>query len=333
MSNSTDSYAFCFIKLSLWESAIPCIAMKNILLLPLSVLLSITLYSCDKDEPNPTPEKPGTEQPSPENPGNPESPDNPSKPDDTLNIIVNNDETTSSGAPFKWIDPEKTTFMYNYIKYKIVDSHIEVVDTDESELPIALKGVVNLIESITINNYKYYLRVLARSCFFDSKVKTIIIPKTVTEIREVAFSKCSLLESVTILGDVKIIEGGAFNDCVSLKKITLPESLESLERDVFTNCSSLESLTLPPNLKGYYEFKGCTSLKSMTLLCSNINRVSSDENLYLENCYSYIPAEKLSIDHIENLYVPYELLESYKSRLKRMQFSWKNIYTINDNQE
>ena len=76
--------------------------------------------------------------------------------------------------------------------------------------------------------------------FYDcSKVKKIVLPKTVTEIGEYAFAGCSSLTSINVPENVKTIGDGAFKNCTSLKKITLPKGIEE-GNNVFEGCENIK---------------------------------------------------------------------------------------------
>lgn len=67
-----------------------------------------------------------------------------------------------------------------------------------------------------------------------------IIPESVTEIGEEAFSSC---DSLTIPEGVTSIGAEAFRNCESLKSITIPVSIKSIGADTFDMCESLTSIT------------------------------------------------------------------------------------------
>ena len=70
-----------------------------------------------------------------------------------------------------------------------------------------------------------------------------IIPESVTEIGEEAFSSCDSLTSITIPEGVTSIGTEAFRNCESLKSITIPVSIKSIGADTFDMCESLTSIT------------------------------------------------------------------------------------------
>ena len=100
-----------------------------------------------------------------------------------------------------------------------------------------------------------------------SRENHFIIPDPVSSIGDSAFSGCSFLQSVTILGSVTSIGKMAFSGCSSLQSITIPNSVTSIGESAFSECSSLQSVTIPNSVTSIGEsaFSGCSSLQFVTI--------------------------------------------------------------------
>ena len=98
-------------------------------------------------------------------------------------------------------------------------------------------------------------------------LKSITIPDSVTSIGGGAFEGCKGLTSITIPDSVTSIGYGAFHGCNSLTSITIPDSVTSIESRTFQCCKSLSSITIPDSVTsiGYKAFYCCFSLKSITI--------------------------------------------------------------------
>ena len=114
----------------------------------------------------------------------------------------------------------------------------------------------------------------------------LVIPETVTRIREYAF-KDSEIESVTIASNeigygafsgcnmtsvsmsntVTKIGNQAFNNCRHLTSVTLPESITEIPYATFGYCNELQSITIPESVTkiGKNAFLNCTSLQTITI--------------------------------------------------------------------
>ena len=79
-------------------------------------------------------------------------------------------------------------------------------------------------------------------------VKSITLPKFVTEIGEEMFSGCTNLETIILPDTVTKIGYNAFTGCTSLRTITIPENVTQIDAHTFSDCVSIESIVLPKSL-------------------------------------------------------------------------------------
>lgn len=149
---------------------------------------------------------------------------------------------------------------------------------------------------------------IQNECFKDLKIKSVIIPDSVTSIGDGAFSNCKSLISIkvddnniyasdngvlfnkdktilikypigksdteyNILDSVTSIDISAFEDCTSLTSVTIPDKVTSIGNYAFYGCTSLASVIIPESVTsiGNDAFKNCTNLyyKNKDLL--NVN--------------------------------------------------------------
>ena len=228
-----------------------------------------------------------------------------------LSIKINADGSTKGDAVFSMIDG--TTFFLDYVKYKIVDSHLEIIGYDDVELPPAPR----LYASVTIDNAEYKTRIINKSAFRNSKITSIVLPSTVTEIRWCAFCDCESLTSVVLPESVNSIESFAFRNCISITAIIIPESMTEIDGYSFDGCKSLESIVIPESVNRIYGLSG-GSIKEWTL-----KHITPPDFFYF---YS-VSDEEISdiIDYIDEfgyivsdesekniLYVPKQSVDKYK---------------------
>lgn len=139
--------------------------------------------------------------------------------------------------------------------------------------------------------------------FNSSKLISIILPESVTEISANSFYNCSLLTYISIPSTVTSIGMSAFSGCSSLSKVNIssldswlkinfigsgsnpcavahhlylndeeltsvdiPASITSVKNNVFQGCSALTSITIPASITtiGSNAFSDCSSLTSLT---------------------------------------------------------------------
>ncbi len=99
------------------------------------------------------------------------------------------------------------------------------------------------------------------------EIKDLVIPGSVTSIRQYAFSYCSGLTSITIPNSVTSIGWSVFSGCSGLTSVTIPNSVTSIGKEAFSYCSGLTSVTISNSVTdiGESAFAGCSSLANLTL--------------------------------------------------------------------
>lgn len=110
------------------------------------------------------------------------------------------------------------------------------------------------------------IREYAFSC--NKSVTSVIIPNSVKKISKAAFEGCRAMTSVIIPASVKKIGKWAFLSCESLTSITIPDSVKEIGMAAFANCYGLTSITIPDSVNKIANnaFYQCTGLSSVTFL-------------------------------------------------------------------
>ena len=152
------------------------------------------------------------------------------------------------------------------------------------------------LTSITLGNS---LKKIYDYCFNGCiSLTSVTIPNSVEDINEGAFFNCSGLTSVTLSNRLNLIYGNVFSGCRALTSITIPDSVTAIYGYAFQDCSSLTSVIIGNGVTKIWgrafqncssltsvtigngvtdiitgnndAFYGCSSLSSITFLCSNI---------------------------------------------------------------
>ena len=147
------------------------------------------------------------------------------------------------GHPAPWLDSntavsEDINFSNNAaaaspesdFEYKIEDGHAvikEYIGKDEHVvIPETLGGCpVKVIGNMAFNE--------------NGRIKSVVIPNSVTEIGRQAFHYCSKLTGVTMSNSLTILRKGAFWNCTALTAIQLPLTLLYIGESAFQNCPKL----------------------------------------------------------------------------------------------
>ncbi|MDE5633752.1 MAG: leucine-rich repeat domain-containing protein [Muribaculaceae bacterium] len=260
--------------------------MKKLLQI-MALLLCTALYSCSSDEPK-----------NPDNPGGSTSTNNSS-------VTIKADGSTSTGVVFSPID--ETTFFLDYIKYKIVDSHLEIVGYD----PIEISEHVKPYATVTYQGVTYQTRVVSEYAFYNCKRMTSCeLPATVVRITDYdyigetvktagVFENCTNLQSISRPNSLEYIGSRAFQRCSSLTSVTFPDGLKYIGSRAFEDCTGLTSVTFPGGLQSIRgeAFSGCTGLKSITCLAVNPPECSGwgFEDETFENASLKVPSSSIEL--------------------------------------
>ena len=122
------------------------------------------------------------------------------------------------------------------------------------------------IESVTISNGVSYIGPYTFQNF--TKLKSVYIPDSVTEIGYGAFLGCENLTNVYITAKgLTKIDDSAFRACHSITSITIPDTVTEIGESSFSFCENLTSVTIPDSVKsiGVMAFFHCTALETVSL--------------------------------------------------------------------
>lgn len=137
------------------------------------------------------------------------------------------------------------------------------VCTLTSVYEVGSDGIVTIPSEV----YGYKVTVIGRGASsYRSKVKTVIIPDTVTTIEYSAFEGCENLTEIMIPESVTSIGTGAFRECKALKSLKLPSSIKEIPAQLFAD-SGIEHFEFPEGTYkiGHGAFSSCTSLKEIVI--------------------------------------------------------------------
>ena len=102
---------------------------------------------------------------------------------------------------------------------------------------------------------------------FPASVKYSGYTYTVTAMSDGAFADCSKMTSITLPSTISEIPSRAFYACKGLKTAILPTSLEKIGESAFNGCAALQNCNLPATLNeiGVYAFHDCKALISVSI--------------------------------------------------------------------
>ena len=108
----------------------------------------------------------------------------------------------------------------------------------------------------------------------NTEIKDLIIPNSVTNIGNFAFTRCSGLTSVTIPNSVTDIGSRAFDGCSGLTSVTIPNSVTGIGSRAFNSCSGLNSIVVENTNLVYDSRNQCNAI------------IETSTNSLIEGCQS-----------------------------------------------
>lgn len=204
-----------------------------------------------------------------------------------------------------------TMFVYSIDKERgvvIIEKYIN--DELESEKTKSeYKEVVEIPKMIR----GYPVTVINEEAFIWAKVKTVIIPETVTEIGSRAFFGCKNLESIEGIESVEIIKSQAFYMCSSLEDMHISK-LKYLEDHAFFECTGITFLNIPNDITEI-PYALCNKMESL-------NKVKMGENTTVINELAF--ANCTSLKEIE---IPESVIQIADNAFKNIE-SQLTIYGV-----
>ena len=170
----------------------------------------------------------------------------------------------------------------------------------------------NTIEIFEYYGYDEYVRIpeyidgkpvvkIAQYAFeYESTIRDIMIPDSVTTIDSNAFAYCQNLESVTIGNGVTSIGSDAFFCCSNLKNVYFGNSVISIGATAFYACTALTSITIPDSVTsiGEHAFGYCPALESVYVsdlaAWCNISFANYESNPLSSARYLYLNDERVT---------------------------------------
>lgn len=178
-------------------------------------------------------------------------------------------------------------------------------NTETGEGSVIFKGIVTGLE------YRTFYR--------NELLTSIIIPTTVTEMKDYIFNGCSKLTTVSLPNTITSMGGSNFSQCTSLTTVNIPTSLNAIPSSTFYKCSSLADIDIPVTITdiGSSAFSNCTGLTNIFIPatvtqigshafedCTNLTKViTPDLAAWCAIDYSGGNADSNPLCHAKHLYV------------------------------
>lgn len=149
-------------------------------------------------------------------------------------------------------------------------------------------------------------------------LQTVIVPPTITRIKDNFFSSCKSLKNFIIPNTVRYIGSHAFSGCIMLQSIVIPESVDSIGDYSFYN-TGLTSIDIPINTS----FIGKAAFAKSRLSTANMPYVNAISDELFEGCDELLTLN-ISMD-IESIGK-----SAFKDCTSLLQFNLPNVSEIKD---
>jgi len=204
------------------------------------------------------------------------------------------------GMAFNHLSREECTVGVTYMSPSEMDADRWIYEADTLEIP----------SKITSDGIEYTVTAILQNAFTYSRIKHLVIPETVTEIKDQAFRDVYLLEELVIPNSVKII--GDYTFCGALngygmggeypKKVVFPGSIESWGTGIFSWRTDMPDIQFPEGMKtipaktfeGSYAKKWIQLPQSIEVIETQAFRVNFFEEITLPEHLTDIQSEAFS---------------------------------------
>ncbi len=117
------------------------------------------------------------------------------------------------------------------------------------------------------------ISVIGESAFSCCPIESIVIPESVTEIRQCAFSSCTHLKSAVLPDSLTSIGDSAFYGCLELEEIDFGKNIKRIGESAFANCRSLLLTELPDSVEAVENYAFINSPISKIRLGKSIKEI------------------------------------------------------------
>lgn len=183
----------------------------------------------------------------------------------------------------------------------------EFVNVDDTIKIVKYIGISDIVVVPDRINDIPVVKIEKKAFIGNERVTKIVLPNTIRDIGDEAFSFCYGLSELVINKGVVSTGKNICTDCYSLKKVKIA-GISDIE-GMFMNCTNLTEITLPSGVKNISNaFYGCINLESVTLPdglenitnafvhCEKLTTISLPESIiYMEHAFSYSAITSIDI--------------------------------------
>ena len=179
-------------------------------------------------------------------------------------------ENELAGYDYANIESLKITGVLNDVDFLFIYrmmpnlKNLDIAEVNITALPIQAFYKSTNVENLILPNT---LITIGEEMFYQSKLKTVVIPANATTIGNSAFEQCASLISIDIPANVETIGTAVFKGCSDLQFVTWGNNITDIQDRAFYGCTSLRFIILGDYVEtiGAYAFYGASSINISTL--------------------------------------------------------------------
>ncbi|MDE6004064.1 MAG: leucine-rich repeat domain-containing protein [Oscillospiraceae bacterium] len=231
--------------------------------------------------------------------------------------------------------PQETNLISNYTEENHYTCGKNVTwDFDETTATLTISGTDEM-QDFGYGSYGC-IPLSAPWVNLQADIKTVVIENGVTTIGNLAFDKCTALESITIPDSVTKIGSDAFRSCTALQSVMIPEHVTEIGDWAFDECTALESITIPEHVTRIADtaFLKCSALQAIHVAENNQNYSSENGVLFDKNKTILItfPLQNSQIEYtIPESVTEIEAFAFYENSVLKSITIPEHIKSIDDN--
>lgn len=195
---------------------------------------------------------------------------------------------------------EDSTMNLKYVENDVVYM-LNEFDHTASVFEVTNVNIEKIVIPEYVNDYKVVG--ISEKAFGKSiykKWNTIILPDSIINIENRAFSFCPELKFIKLPKNLESIGSETFRLCAKLESLSIPDTVVSIGEEAFFSCVSLKDINVPKSLKTLKKrlFCHCISLKGIHIH-KNINKISPD---IFDECGINLELKNTTIDNDNTTY-------------------------------
>lgn len=195
------------------------------------------------------------------------------------------------------------TFEGQTITYTVIDEDAKTCKTKEGILTPgdgissgnSISGSLSIPSKASDGITEYtVIEIGVLSFTYNTELKSITIPNSVTTIGEYAFAGCNNIPEINLPSSLNTIDAGAFWSCTLLPSVTIPKSITTIGNDAFSDCENLTDIYFYADSCIWKDSDIISSSFVSPIFSEAVNNVTFGENVKCIPNYAFYGCSNIS---------------------------------------